>query len=234
MMGFSLTPPNSSLKAPSECIKRSAKAFSLKKASLKLHKGAHLAPRRSRDCSTSSTPAKTSTDIPESSCGDDVICISRGGVFDSSSGGETSPYELRTPSASIYTSSSSSSYRLPPETDDQSLTPVDERDPRRASQLSMISSWVDHHLQELDLSYDEDGMYEIEIVTTDDGVLSRRDSFILPPGETFQSYQQKRNPPAAPANQYSPFSRPLPSTPASPGFNSKSRRIRPLPPPPFS
>ena len=246
-MDFSLTPPNTSLRTPSEfgSLKRSAKAFSLKKPSLSFHKGASLPRRRSRDDTTSnSTPSaldRTNKRILESPYGDDVICISREGISDSSSADEASPDELRTPTASTYassySSSSSSTYHLHPGTNDRSLSPgdgvLDQRDPRRGSRLSMTSSWVDHHLQELDLSYDQDGVYEIELVTTDDGFLSRKDSFILPPGETFQSYQQNQNLPVVPAKQFYQLSRPLPCTPpTSPGFNSQSRRIRPLPPPP--
>ena len=241
MMVFNLTPSNSPIKATTELgsLKRSAKAFSLKKPSLNF-RGA-TSPRRSHDSlSSNSAPSTASAPVntTESPFGDDVICISREGVFGSSSTDDVSPDEPQTPSASQYaSSSSSSSYHLPPETDDQSLSPVDEAlgecDPRRKSQLSMTSSWVDHHLQELDLCYEEDGVYEIEFITNDDGFLSRKDSFILPPGETFQSYQQKRNLPDVPAQQFSRLGRPLPSTPpASPGFNLQSRRIRPLPPPP--
>ncbi|KAF9649512.1 hypothetical protein BDM02DRAFT_3260356 [Thelephora ganbajun] len=249
MKGFNLTPSNSSLRAASEfnSFKRSAKGFSLKKASLTFHKSVNLTSRRSHDGFTPnstppapSTPVRASTRVPECPYGGDVICISREDSFDTSSADEISPDELRTLSGSSYASSyssSSSSCHLPPEIDDQLLSPVDEaldeHDPRRGSQLSMVSSWVDHHLQELDLSYDEDGIYEIEIVTTADGFPLRRDSFILPPGETFQSYQRKRNLPVVPVKQPPRSSRPLPCTPpASPGPNSQSRRIRPLPPPP--
>ena len=250
MKGFNFTYPNCSHRTasePSSSFKRSAKVFSLKKASLHFH---YLAPRRSHDCFTSNStslppPVRASTHIQGFSYGEDVICISREDSFDSSSADDVSPDELRTPSASPYpfssssssTASSSSSYHLPPEIDDQSLSPIDETldefDPRRSSQLSIVSSWVDHHLQELDLSYNEDGVYEIQIVTTNDGFPLRRDSFILPPGETFQSYRQKRNLPVVPAKRISRLSRPLPCTPPeSPGFTPQSKRIRPLPPPP--
>jgi hypothetical protein len=247
-MGFNLTPSNSSLRAASEfpSFKRSAKGFSLKKASLTFHKSTYLTTRRSHDGIASTpmsvappAPFRASADIPESPYVDDVICISREDTFDSASTVDISRDEIQTPSTSGYasSSSSSSSYNLPPELDDQPLGPVDEVsdefDPRRGSQLSMVSSWVDHHLQELDLSYDEDCVYKIEIVTTDDGLPARKDSFVLPPGETFQSYRRKRNLPIAPTKPASRLSRPLPCTPpASPGFNSQFGRVRPLPLPP--
>ena len=260
-MGFNLTPSTSSLRtaAPEfSSFKRSAKAFSFKKASLNFHKSAQLTPRSSHDrfasskpanstttattTTTNSAPARVGADTPEFPYGDDVICISREDGFDSSSVDEISPDELQTPSNSPYASSyssysSSSSCHLQPEIEDQPLSPVDETmdeyDPRRESQVSMVSSWVDHHLQELDLSYNEQGIYEVEIFTTADGFPSRRDSFILPPGETFQSYQRKRNLPVVPLKQSSRLSRPLPSTPpASPGFNTQTKPVRPLPPPP--
>jgi hypothetical protein len=249
MKGFNLRPSNSSLRTASEfsSFKRSAKAFSFKKASLGFHKYANRTPRRSYDGVTSSstpssvpsTPLRASTDVPKSPRWDEVICISREGTFDSSSADEISPDELRTPSVSQYaSSSSSSSYHLPTETDDQSLRQVDDEvldecDLRRGSRLSMVSSWVGHHLQELDISYDEDEVCEIEIVTTDDGFLSRKDSLVLPPGEAHRSYRRKRNLPIAPTKQISRLSRPLPCTPATPGFGSQSRRIRPLPPAPL-
>ena len=252
MKGFNLTSSSTSLRAASEpnSFKLSAKGFSLKKASLNFHKSTYFTPRRSHDGFTSnsaplisSAPARASTHIPESPYGGDVICISRESMFDSSNADKIFPDELQAPSTSPYasssSSSSSSSYHLPPEieTDNHSLSPVDEAlgecDPRRGSQLSVISSWVDHHLQELDVCCDEDGVYEIEIFTTGDNSLSRKDSFILPPNEAIQPYQQKRNLPDVPAKQFARLSRPLPCTPpASPGFNSQSRRIRPLPPPP--
>jgi hypothetical protein len=261
MKGFNLTPSNSSLRtaAPefSSSLKRSAKAFSFKKASLNFHKSANptLTPRSSHDrfarckpttatsTSTAGAPARVGADTPEFPYGDDVICISREDGFDFSVD-EISPDELQTPSnspyASSYSSSSSSSYHLPPEIEDRSPSPVDETmdeyDPRRGSQLSMVSSWVGHHLEELDLSYNEQGVYEVEIVTTADGFPSRRDSFILPPGETFQSFQRKRNLPVVPQKHSSKLTRPLPSTPPStPGVNPQTpqtRTIRPLPPPP--
>jgi len=245
MIGFTLTPPNSSSRpVPELKFKRSARGFSLKKPSLNFHKSGYLTARRSHDClANSSTPSiptapvRASVDNPRPSYDDEVICISREHTFGSSYMDETSTDELRTPLTSPYASSyssSSSSYHLPRELDDHPLSPVDEAsdecDPRRGSQLSMTSAWVDNHLQELDLSYDEDCIYEIEIVTTDDGFLSRRDSFILPPGETFKSCQ---NPPVVPTTQLSRLSRPLPCTPpANVSFNLQSRRIRPLPPPP--
>lgn len=253
MKGFNLTQSSSSLRAACEVnpLKRSAKGFSFKKASRHFHKSTSLTPRSSHDRFTSNppTPARASAQIPESPYGDEVICISREDTDDPSTVDEISPDQLQTPSnspyASSYTSSSfassssSSSCNLPPEIDDQSLNPADQAldgfDPRRESQLSMVSSWVDHHLQELDISYDQDGVYEIEIVATADGFLSRRDSFILPPGETFQSFHRKRNLPVVPSKQFSRLSRPLPSTPPSPGFNGfnlQPRPIRPLPPPP--
>ena len=253
MKHFNLTPSNPSLRAASEfnSFKRSAKAFSLKKASLNFQKSVNLTSRRSHDGLTSSSthpgpsvPAKADTDIPESPYGDDVICISREDTFDSSSVDGIPHDELATPSISPYassysSSSSTSSYHLLPEIDGQVLSPVNEApgeyDPRRGSQLSMNSSWVDHHLRELDLSYAEDASHDIEIVTTDDGFLSRKDSFILPPGETLRSYRKTRNLPIIPAKPFPRMSRPLPSTPpASPGFDSQSRRIRPLPPPPYT
>ena len=245
MKGFNLTQSNASLRTTTpECrpFKRSAKAFRFKKASLNFHKSAQ---RYSHDRSTSdSTPPASlrgGTPIPQFTYSGDVICISREDVFDSSSADEISPDDLPTPScspyASSYSASSSSSCHLPPEVDDQPLDPVeepvDEYDPRRGSELSVVSSWMDHHLEELDLAYDEGGVYEVEIVTTDDGFPSRRDSFILPPAEAFQSFHRKRNLPDVPAKQFARLSRPLPSTPpASPGPNPQSRPIRPLPPPP--
>lgn len=248
MKGFKLTPSYSSLRAASEfsSFKRSAKGFSLKKPSLNFPKSTYLMLRRSHDgfASTSTppvppAPVRASVHIPEPLYDDDVICISREYALDSPSADETPPDELQTPSttrstpyASSY-SSSSSSCHLPPEIDDHSPSLVDgaldEYDPRRGSQLSLISSWVGHHLQDLDLSYGEDRVYEIDIFTTTDDFPSRRDSFILPPGETFQLYQRKRNLPVVPAIQNSRLSRPLPCTPR-PG--SQLRPIRPLPPPP--
>ena len=252
MKRFNLTPSNSSLRAASEfnSLKRSAKAFSLKKASLNFQKSINLTSRRSHDGLTSNSthsgppvPPRAGADIPESPYGDDVICISREDTFDSSSVDGIPHDELPTPSTSPYassyssSSSSTSSYHLLPEIDGQLLSPVnealDEYNPRRGSQLSMNSSWVDHHLQELDLSYAEDAIRDIEIVTTDDGFLSRKDSFILPPGETLRSYRRTRNLPIIPAKPFPRMSRPLPSTPpASPGL--ESRRVRPLPPPPYT
>ena len=245
MINFNLTPSSSSLRSVPELKFKRSRGFSLKKPSLNFHKSGSLTTRRSHDCiatpSTPSTPiapvGRTSVDYPVSSYEDDVICISREHTFDSTSTDEASTDDLRTPSTSPYASSyasSSSSHHLPRELDEHALSPVDEAldecDPRRGSQLSMISNWVDNHLEELDLSYDEDGIYEIEIITTDDGFLSRRDSFILPPGETFKSCQ---NTPVVPTTPFSRLSRPLPSTPPrKPGFNLQSRRIRPLPPPP--
>ena len=249
MMGFSLTPPNSSFRAASEfgSLKRSAKSFSLKKATLTFHKPT---TRRSHDGSTSSstrsapsTPTRAHT--LESPYGDDVICISRednsdpSNADEASNAGEVSPDDLQTPSASPYASSyssSSSSYYLSPQLDDQVLSPVnedsDESNPRRGSQISMVSSWVDHHLQELDISYDEDAIYEIEIVTTDDGFPSRRDSLTLPPHEIIQPCQ---NPPVVPAPPRFRHNRPLPCTPlTNTNLSSQSRRVRPLPPPPPS
>ena len=244
MMGFSLTPPNSTIRAASEfgSFKRTAKSFSLKKATLNF-KSSYPTIRRSHDdSSSSSTRSAPSTPVRahtlDSSYGDDVICISREDSFDSSNTNETSPDDLQTPSASPYassfSSSSSSSYHLPPGIDDQMLSPVneasDEYDPRRGSELSMVSSWVDRHLQELDISYEEDDVYEIEIVTTEDGFLSRRDSLTLPPRETFQSCQ---NTPVAPTTPRSRLNRPLPCTPlTNTSLNSQSKRVRPLPPPP--
>ena len=237
MKGFNLTPSNASLRAAAcefSSLKRSAKV-SLRKASLNFKT---LSPRRSHDGLASSpkspappAPVRASTAIPYD---DEVICISREDTSDSSSVVDISPDELESPSGSPYasscSSSSSSSCELPPEIDDQSLG---EYDPRRGSQLSVVSSWVDDHLQELDISYREGGVYEIGIVTPDEGFHSRRDSFILPPYETFQSYHQKRNLPVVPPKYSSPLSRPLPlAPPPSPGFGPQSRRIRPLPPPP--
>lgn len=241
MKGFNLTPSNASLRAAAcefSSLKRSAKV-SLRKASFNF-KTAHLSPRRSHDGLTSSpkspappAPVRASADIPHN---DEVICISRESTFDSSSVVDISPDvdELATPCGSPYASScsSASSYScdLPPEIDDRSLGAYD---PRRGSQLSVVSSWVDDHLQELNISYREGGVYGIGIVTSEDGFHSRRDSFILPPYETFQSYHQKRNLPVVPP-KYSPtLSRPLPiAPPPSPGSGPQSRQIRPLPPPP--
>ena len=247
MRGFNLTQSTSSLRTTSEfsSLKRSAKAFKFRKASLS-SKSVCLKPPCLHDSSTSnSTPSVSSTartPTPEFTDGDDVICISREDAFDSSSADEISPDELQTPSSSPYASSysttSSSSCNLPPEIEDQpSLGPVDEPlneyDPRRGSELSVVSSWMDHHLQELDLDYGESGVYEVEIVTTADGFTSRRDSFILPPGESFQAFHRKRTLPVVPAKQFARLSRPLPSTPPpSLGFSHQSRPIRPLPPPP--
>ena len=247
MKGFNLTPSNASLRAACEfsSFKRSAKV-SLKKASLNFQKTTHLLPRRSHDGLTSRPKrpaplvlARASTDVLRD---DEVICISHEGTFNPSSVVDISADELQTPSGSQYasscsSSSSSSSYELPPEIDDRSLSPADEilgeYDPRRGSQLSVVSSWVDNHLQELDISYREGGVYGIEIVTPDDGFYSRRDSFILPPYETFQSYHRKRNLPVVPPKYSSPLSRPLPLTPpASLGLSPRSGHIRPLPPPP--
>ena len=242
MMGFSFSPPSSSLRAASELspLKRSAKCFTLKKP---FHKSSHLTPRRSHDDPTSATISSAPStsvraQIPECPYGGDVICISREDTTDSSSADEISPEEFQTPSTSPYPSScsSSSSYGLPHELEDQVLGTAngvaDECDPRRRSRLSMVSSWVDHHLQELNLSYNEDATYEIEIVTIGDDIPSRRDSFTLPPHETLQSYQ---NLSAAPRMPSSRLSRPLPSTPpTNPGLGSQSKRIRPLPPPPLS
>ena len=244
MMGFSLTVPSSSLRSVSELKFKRSRGFSLKKPSLNFHKSGSFTTRRSHDYVTRSTPStpvaavRTSVDKPVSMYEDDVICISREHTFDSSYMDEASTDEPRTLSTSPYAfsyASSSSSHNLPRELDDHPLAPVDEAldecDPRRGSQLSMISNWVDNHLEELDLSYDEDGIYEIEIITTDDGFISRRDSFILPPGETFRSYQTA--PVVVPTTSFSRLSRPLPSTPPSnSSFGSQSRRIRPLPPPP--
>lgn len=240
MRGFNLTQSNNSLRTTSEfnTLRRSAKAFKFKKASLK--------PRcpYERSVSNPTPPAsvRTSEPTPEFTYGGDVICISREDVSDSSSADEISPDELQTPSnspyASSYSASSSSSCHLPPDIDDdQPSDPVDdalnEYDSRRGSELSVVSSWMDHHLQELDLAYSEGGVYEVEIVTTPDGFPSRRDSFILPPGETFQSFHRKRNLPVVPAKQFARLSRPLPSTPlARPDSILQSRPIRPLPPPP--
>lgn len=248
MKGFNLPTSNSCPRTTPEpgSFKRSAKAFSFKKPSLNFHKNTQLPPRNSHDRpALKPTPpptARTDAQTPEFSHGDDVICISREDSFDISSIHEISHDELQTPSNSPYassysslsSSSSSSSCHLPPEIEDRPPHPDEEIDPRRGSQLSMVSSWVHHHLQELDLSYGEHGVYEIEIVTTADGFPSRRDSFILPPGETFQSFQRKRNLPVVPQKQLSRLSRPLPSTPPSPGFvfNPQSRPVRPLPPPP--
>lgn len=248
MKGFNLTHSNHySLRTAAEfnSLKRSAKSFSFKKkACLNFPK----TPRHSHDHPASS-PAPSPPQVRarantiEFLRGDDVICISREDSFDSRSRAESSPSQLQTPSHSPYPSiysspSSSSSSHFPTEIEDREpSTPVDDEipdgyDPRRGSQLSIISSWVDHHLQELDLSYCEDGVYEIEIVTTPDDQLSRRDSFILPPGETFQSLEQKRNLPIVPPKQLSRMSRPLPSAPVTTGFQTSSRPIRPLPPPP--
>ena len=243
MKGFNLTPSTSSLRAASELssLKRSAKGFKKQCLNLNFHKNPILTPRRSHeDFSRTSTPlpppTPASAHIPEFPYGDEVICISRKNTFDSD---EISPRVAGSPSTSPYapsyssSSSSASSYHLPPELDDPLPSPVDEYNPRRGSELSMVSSWVNDHLQELDLSYDEDGVYEIEIVITEDGFPSRRDSFILPPRETFQSYRRNRNLPVVPAKQTSRLSRPLPCTPpASPCSNTQSRRFRPLPPPP--
>jgi hypothetical protein len=238
MKAFNLTPSNASLRAAAcefSSLKRSAKV-SLRKASLNF-KTARLAPRRSHDGLTSDSkspappaPVRASTDTYRG----EVICISRESTFDSSSVVDISPDELESPSGSPYasscSSSSSSSCELPPEIDDRSLG---EYDPRRGSQLSVVSSWVDDHLQELDISYREGGVYGIGIVTPDDGFHSRRDSFILPPYETFQSYHGKRNLPVVPPKYSSPLSRPLPlAPPPSPGSGPQSRHIRPLPPPP--
>lgn len=245
MLGFNLTPSPSSYRVTSEftSFKRSTKAFSLKKPSLNFHKSGYLTARRSNDClASTSTHSIPSTPVPVPRTGsphnDDVICISREHTFDpdSSSPDEPQPTSISpyATSSSSSSSSTSSSYHLPSELDDQMLTPIgevsDEHDPRRGSQLSMLSSWMDNHLQELDLYYDEDGIYEIEIVTTGDCFLSRRDSFILPSGEALRSYQ---NPPVVPTKQLSRdsrLSRPLPCTPLT---NLQSRRVRPLPPPPY-
>ena len=238
MRGFNLAQSNPTSEFSS--FKRSAKAFKFKKASLNIYKSAHPTPRcpepRSASTSTPSPSVRADTPAAEFTNGDDVICISREvDASDSSSVDEISPDELQTPSSSPYASSysttSSSSCHLPPEIDDRPVGPTsDEYDPRRASGLSMVSSWIDHHLQELDLAYSEDGVYEVEIVTTPDGFPSRRDSFILPPGETFQSFHRKRTLPVVPPKQ---LSRPLPSTPpTSTNPNPQSRPIRPLPPPP--
>lgn len=247
MRGFNLAQStNSSQRTTSEFspFKRSAKAFKFKKASLNINKSARCPYERCASNSAPSSSVRERTPIPEFTHGDDVICISREDGFDSSSVDEISPDDLPTPSnspyASSYSTSSSSSWHLSPEIDEEPLDPMDETldeyDPRRGSGLSVVSSWMDHHLQELDLVYDEGGeggVYELEIVTTPDGFPSRRDSFILPPGETFQSFHRKRNLPVVPAKQFSRLSRPLPSTPpASLGFNPQSRPIRPLPPPP--